>query len=378
MNIFLTYMFHIIISDTHSPQCTTKSYEYTKTIISRYPFIDTIVLNGDILTSTSMSSSNLHKNGLTNKQKDEYLKAGAPLFFEKFKNLGKITPEIVIEYINERYDWLYSVIKNFSRLKRTIFNLGNHESEHQLLIFGELSFLTNSERDDIPRVSTIAVKEIVKNFEKKLYELEKSSDFYYIRNKHLIIDDTLILGIPGLSHSATGPDAREQEEQTKFLLNRINNLDKVSKIIIYNHTLGDYDDDTGKFNAASPTLKKFMESLPQNIKTKIFVQSHNHWSYTQFMNHSDFHYVVNNAGLHNGVFNLIEFSDNVTVYDVDPHFDKVTKVKLNTNFPKHKDKQEMVARYYDDVEFIMNRGDGNFSVNTNNIESIKKSIFGAI
>jgi hypothetical protein len=371
-------MFHIVISDTHSPRCINKSYEYTKTIISRFPFIDTVVLNGDILTSTSMTGSNLHKKGLSNKEKKEYLEQGAPNFFKKWKNEGKISSDMVIEYINERYNWLYSVIKNFSQLKRTIFNLGNHESEHQLLIFGELSLLTNSDKDDIPRVSTLAAKEIVKKFEKKLYELEKINNFHYIRNKHLIIDDTLILGIPGISHAATGPDAREQEEQTKFLINRINNLDKVSKIIIYNHTLGDYNDDTGKFNAASPSLKKFMESLPENIKTKIFVQSHNHWSYTQFMQHSDFHFVVNNAGLHNGIFNLIEFSNDVTVYDVDPHFDKVSKVKLNTNFPIHKEKEEMVARYYDDVEFILNRGDGIFTNNSNNIDSIKKSIFGKV
>ena len=67
-----------------------------------------------------------------------------------------------------------------------------------------------------------------------------------------------------------------------------------------------YDKKTGKFDCASPSLKNFMMNLPSNITKKIFVQSHNHWSYTQFMNHSGFDYVVNNAGLHAGLFNLIE------------------------------------------------------------------------
>ena len=167
MNIF-KLMFHVVISDTHSPQCIDKSYEHTKKILNKYPFVDTIVLNGDILTSTAMTSSNLHRNGLTNNDKEEYLKAGSPIFYGKWKKTKKITYEMVFEYINERYDWLYQVIENFAKLKRTIFNLGNHESEHQLLIFGELSMLTNSQKDDIPIVDTIAVKEIVKKFEKSI------------------------------------------------------------------------------------------------------------------------------------------------------------------------------------------------------------------
>ena len=376
-------MFHIIISDTHSPSCIEKSYNYVKKIISRYSLIDTIVLNGDILTSTSMENSIIHKKKeLSNKQKKEYLKDGAPNFYLNWKtNNMKINSQMVFEYIRERYDWLYNQIKKFSDLKRTIFNLGNHESEHQLLIFRELSFLTNSNKEDIPIVNTIAVKEIIKDFEKKLYELEKNKEFYYVRNKHIVIDDTLILGIPGISHATIGSDqsARIQEEQTKYILSRINKLENISKIIIYNHTLGEYNDDTGKFDCASPSLKKFMFSLPNSIKTKIFVQSHNHWSYTQFMKHSGFNYVINNAGLHNGIFNLVEFSQDINVYDVDPDNDKIIKLKLNTMFTNSNNKSDMINRYYDDVEHILNRCDGELIINrTSDPIKIKKSIFGKI
>ena len=378
MNIF-KLMFHVVISDTHSPQCIDKSYEHTKKILNKYPFVDTIVLNGDILTSTAMTSSNLHRNGLTNNDKEEYLKAGSPIFYGKWKKTKKITYEMVFEYINERYDWLYQVIENFAKLKRTIFNLGNHESEHQLLIFGELSMLTNSQKDDIPIVDTIAVKEIVKKFEKKLLKLEKKTEFHYVRNKHVKIDDTLILGIPGISHATTGfdPSAKAQEEQTKYLLSRLPNLQNTSKIIIYNHTLGEYDKTTGKFDCASQVLKQFMNTLPSNIKTKIFVQSHNHWSYTQFMKHSDFHYVINNAGLHNGCFNLIEFSNDVSVYDVDPSYDKVTKLKLHSNFNNQTENKDLIARYYDDVEFIMCRMNNlPYVEKPVDVNSVKKSVFG--
>jgi hypothetical protein len=383
-------MFHAVISDTHSPKPWNTSIKYFKKLVQKYPLIDCLVMNGDILTNMSMDGSILHPNKIVSKeQKKEYLQLGSPVFFEKFERLGIITNEMVIGYVKERYDWAYNELKNISKIKKTIFNLGNHESEFQLLVLRELVYLTDTDESIINTVSKLAVKEIIKDFEKRLYELEKTSDFHYIRNKPLIIDDTMIMGIPGISHATVGndPTARFQEDHTKFLINQVNkNIHNVSKLIIYNHTQGNYDKKTGKFDCASPSLKNFMMNLPSNITKKIFVQSHNHWSYTQFMNHSGFDYVVNNAGLHAGLFNLIEFSNDTNVYDCDPNNEKVIKLKINKTFEPYDedDDGELISRNYDDFKFVLKRkktiviNDEQKSIQTNSkvdIKKLKSSIF---
>jgi len=77
------------------------------------------------------------------------------------------------------------------------------------------------------------------------------------------------------------------------------------------------------------------------------------------MKHSDseFDYVLNNAGLHAGIFNLIEFSgDETVVYDIDPSNDRVTKINKNTtNFGAYTNDFDSISKNYDDVEYIMER-----------------------
>ena len=123
-------------------------------------------------------------------------------------------------------------------------------------------------------------------FEQKLYEMEKTHQFRYIRDNHLILGNTLVMGIPGESHCTEGDQYQSviQEKKTEKLIAKATpDLGKVSSIIIYNHTQGDYDKDTGRFHTASPALKKFMKSLPMHLTMRLFVQSHNHWSHTQFL-----------------------------------------------------------------------------------------------
>ena len=126
-------MKQIIISDTHSPQCIEKALSYTKEIIVKIPEMDYIIINGDLLGIFAMEASCLHKHAeITKKEIDEYFKTAAPDFYKKYKQSKNITVDMVAEYVEERYQWCISVLKRFTALKSTIFNLGNHESSlHQ-------------------------------------------------------------------------------------------------------------------------------------------------------------------------------------------------------------------------------------------------------
>jgi hypothetical protein len=350
-------MKQIIISDTHSPKCIESALSYSKEIIKKIPEIESIIINGDLLGIFSMESSCLHKHGeITDKELEEYLKTAAINFYNKYKQTKTITPEMVQEYVKERYEWCITILKRFTELRQTIFNLGNHESSLHFLVLQELTFLTGCSQQIIAQVDKNILLEIFNNFEKDLYKLEENDNFKYIRNNSFIQNDTLIMGIPGESHSTVGNDSasKKQEEKTKQIIEQVTPmLAKVNSLVIYNHTQGDYDKNTGKFNSASPSLKKFMESLPANVKTKIFIQSHNHWDHTQFMYHNNFYFIMNNAGLHNGIFNMLDFDkDGVTCYDVDPINKKAVKLNLSKEFPQIKSSDDIIARHYPDPEYI--------------------------
>ena len=350
-------MKQIIISDTHSPKCIEKALSYSKEIVQKIPEMDYIIINGDLLGIFSMTSSCLHKHAdITIKEKDEYLKSAAVNFYNKYKEVKVISPEMVLEYVEERYQWCISILKRFTEIKETIFNLGNHESSLHFLVLQELSFLTGCNPNIISQVDKNKLLEIFNNFEKELYALEENENFKYIRNNSFIKNDTLIMGIPGESHSTVGDDynSKKQEEKTQEIIKQVSSmLEKVKAIIIYNHTQGNYDSNVGKFESASKSLKEFMQNLPTNIKTRIFVQSHNHWDYTQFMFHNNFYFVMNNAGLHNGIFNLLDFDENeVQCYDADPTNKKAVKLKLSKDFSSVSSSEEIIARYYPEPEYV--------------------------
>ena len=350
-------MKQIIISDTHSPRCIEKSLNYTKEIVKKIPEIDYIIINGDLLGIFAMTSSCLHKHAeITDKELDEYLKSAAVNFYNKFKEKKIITSEMILEYVEERYQWIISILKKFIEIKKTIFNLGNHESSLHFLVLQELSFLTGCNPQKISQVDKNKLMEIFNNFEKELYSLEENENFKYIRNNSFILNETLIMGIPGESHSTVGNDynSKKQEEKTQEIIKQVSPmLEKVNSIVIYNHTQGNYDNNTGKFESASKSLKEFMQNLPTNVKTKIFVQSHNHWDHTQFMFHNNFYFVMNNAGLHNGIFNILDFNnDEVNCYDADPINKKAVKLMLSKEFPNISQPGEVIARYYPDPEYV--------------------------
>lgn len=354
-------MKHIIFSDTHSPTCAQNIYDYFDEVLKKHQDVDCIVMNGDLLGTFSMTGSTLHKNkGMTKEQLIEYFKLGAPIFYEEISDLSldNLDEELIIRYVAERYSWCVKFLKKCSEKKKTIFNLGNHESPLHWLVLTELEFFIG-DHPAIKKVSQTDLHEVFELFEKRLHELEKSNDFHYIRNEPLLLGSTLILGIPGESHNAIGTDqgALTQEEKTKQLIKKCSSLIKnASEIIIYNHTQGNYNSENGLYEPLSPALKDFMQNLPGHITMKIFVQSHNHWSYTHFHYHSGFYFILNNAGLNGSIFNLIDFNFmTIKCYDIDSKEKRIVPVKLLKEFKPIQNPKEHISRYYDDVELILNR-----------------------
>lgn len=325
-------MKHVIISDTHAPFCIDKIYAHVKKRILDEHYIDAIVINGDLLGTFSMRSSTLHKSeSATTEQKFAYLRQGAPQFTEKYRKTGRLTKRLLKEYVAERYEWCYSVIERFAKLHRTIFNLGNHESALHFLVFQELQYLLGIDTHAVGEIEQEFLQSVYDEFEEKLYALEKTHAFHYIRENYVLDGRTLIMGIPGESHATVGGsrESQVQEARTRHIVGKVRPLlDKIDSIIIYNHTQGEYDDETGRFHSASPSLQSFMASLPKNVVTRIYVQSHNHWSFTQFLYDHDFHFILNNAGLHDGIYNLVSFDwFHVAVWDVNPNTDRIIKLK---------------------------------------------------
>lgn len=352
-------MKHIIISDTHTPQAIKQTYEYCKELLTTQQDVDAIVINGDLLGIFSIEGSKAAEE-LDAQGRMQLLEEAAPGFAASYKSKGAVKKDMVATFVAERYEWAYQTIKKFSELKFTIFNLGNHESEHHLLVLQELPFLTKCPDYLLQETDKEALKPIVKDFEKRLIALEEEEgNFKYIRDKPIIINKTLILGIPGESHATTGnePLAQLQEKKTEALIEKVKpHLGKVHSIIIYNHTQGDYNKQTGAFWSASKSLSAFMKELPENILQQVYVQSHNHWSYSQFLTQGAFTFLLNNAGIHEGICNLIHLDIlGVECYDLDPTNKKMTPLKLSTKHPPVRNDKELIQRFYDDADYIMHR-----------------------
>ncbi len=358
-----------VISDTHTPECIEKAFTKLQELTKKHSEISTVAINGDLLGIFSV------KEEISKEKRADLLQEVAPLFTAKFS--GEITPELGLIYIKERYDWVINILKKFKGIIPVIFNLGNHESEKHFLVIQELKFLTGH---DVPRLDSDQLMAIFKEFESELQIMESNGNFNYIRNKHLIIDKTMILGIPGISHDTVGNDefSLAQEAHTRGLVNAaLKDLDKVSQIIILNHTQGDTNKQTGIHNSSSKSLKEFMNNIPMHILQSVYIQSHNHFLYSHFQKHHGFHYLLNNAGIHNGRFNLLSINSlGVQAYDV---AEVLTPLMLNENFSNLKDEEARIARSYKDPKPILSRMSGSneseFKMSPELIE-LKKKVMG--
>ncbi|MBW2998567.1 hypothetical protein KY321_03425 [Candidatus Woesearchaeota archaeon] len=350
-------MRHIIISDTHSPDCISRIYLTIKEK-KIHDLVDAIVINGDLLGVFSMNKSNMYRvKGLSEENKDELLKLCASNFYKEHKDKD-LTPDLILEYVKERYEWCYKILEMFSELKFTIFNLGNHESEFHMLVLEELPFLMNVVSDAFENLDYQKLKQIFYDFEDELHKLEEGGNFKYIKKEPYVFKDTLILGIPGMSHSTVGNDqmSQLQESWTANLVEKAKSMiEGCNKLIIYNHTQANYDRQFGSFGCESPSLNQFMEEYGGKFDKSIFIQSHNHWSHSQFMKIDDFYFVLNNAGLHSGIFNIIEIDNEVKLLDIDIERNLAEDLSLSTSFPEVKSDVDLISRYYSDPESIATR-----------------------
>lgn len=294
-----------------------------------------------------MQGSNKHKQeDISREEKESYLQEAAPKWHKKHGMNTQLTVENVLEYAQERYKWVEKTLRETSKLATTIWNMGNHESPEHFLVLQELPFLLEQPMNfSVPdeQLQTIFYKH-----EQALAVLELTNNFVYIRDKPYIQEDTLIIGIPGESHAAIGSSkpARKQEEQTLAVLKKASKkLPEVTNAIIYNHTQGSYDKNTSTFMPASTAAKEFMNQT-SNLQHLIWVQSHNHWSYTQHLHKENTHYVLNNAGLHNAIYNLLELDEELTIYDVDANKNTITKLQQSNQEITGGDALAIIKRNY--------------------------------
>ena len=347
-----------VISDTHSNRFTEKAYNHMLSYKDKLG-LDFVVFNGDLIGHFSLAKSSLHKGTqIPQETLYEYLKEAAPRFYDIWIDKQDIPKQLLLEYVGERYSWLCSFLEKSSQQIETIWNLGNHESKHHYLVLQELPFFTGCDPSIIQAVDTALLDKIYGFYEEKIETLDHMPSFHYIHHKPLIKDDTMIIGIPGESHGTVGkdPKSRIQEQKTKDIISQAkSDIENVSTVIVCNHTQGAYDRSTSSFQPASPSMKTFISEISSS-KQVIWIQSHNHWSYTQFLERQGVDYILNNAGLHDGIYNIIDIGDGISVYDAYPRDDMIQRVNQSSEYGEHYQNERMkISRHYEDVAAILER-----------------------
>jgi len=348
-----------VISDTHSNRFTYKAYEHMLSYKDRLQ-LDFVLFNGDIIGHFSLAKSQVHKyqQRIPDERIEDYLREAAPRFYDELREKDEVTKQLLYEYVGERYSWIYTFLKQSSKNIPTLWNLGNHESKHHYLVLQELPFLTQLGEKAIQALDRNVLHKIYDLYEDSMKKLEAQEDFHYIRNKPVTMGKTMLVGIPGESHSTTGTDdkSRIQENKTEKILGRVEeNIDDVDKIIICNHTQSTYNQKYSYLKPASESAKQFVEKY-KDKKEIVWIQSHNHWSYTQFMKYQDVTYILNNAGLHDGIYNIIDIQEDINVYDVSPEDDEIQKLFQTDVFGEEfQNEAKKISRNYSDPKAILQR-----------------------
>lgn len=338
---------HVVISDTHAPDMIQEILEDVRRRVLKEFSVDAIVINGDLLGVFSMKKSSVHKKqAITRADRERYLRLAAPKWYAQYNMPRLLGQEEVLAYVRERYKWVVKILREFSEIAATYWNMGNHESPLHFLVLRELAFLLDVE---LPHVPDSSLQEIFVVHEQDLGVLELTNNFTYLRTKPVVVDDTLILAIPGESHESTGlsAPARAQEKRTKQLIAQAQKLlPQVSKLVIYNHTQGTYEKTTGMFSPASSAAKKFLRSLPSSLDDVVWVQSHNHWGFTQYLRANEALFLLNNAGLHAGIYNVLDVGDSVRVFDVHTRTNEISELVVSSKEVHEDQKLEMIKRNY--------------------------------
>ena len=192
-----------------------------------------------------------------------------------------------------------------------------------------------------------------KNF--NTYSILKN--FKYIGGATTLFKDILFVGIPGLNPSSVPGESMSefQEKITSDLIDSIKRqLNYTNKLVLLNPVQGRLRKDPFAFRPGSYSLRLFVESIKGQIRQKIFVQSYHHFMTTHFYQASEFHFLLNNSGVNNGLFNILEISNKVSCYDVDPTIDRVRKLQLyNANIVDYSTPEERLALNYEDSEQLI-------------------------
>jgi len=366
----------VIISDSHTKENIETIFEYIKSkAISWRP--DLIIINGDVLGENEAKegygyNSKAQFNATLDKEKT--LKSIFPEKYIELKNLiDKHTnrdvrdektelelANLIKDYVWARYDWLFVTLKKFSTLGKTYFNIGTYESPLHYNVLKELAFLLDVDEQYIRKTALLSnYRDAFKDFQAKFKDpgLKK---LVYVAGMAGIEGDLMVVGIPGFNSSTVPGDSFSdfQERTTSELLATARRqMSYSTKMIILNQTQGKLRKDPFAFRPASQALRGFIEDISGKMKQKLYVQSYHHFMTTHFYNASDFHFLLNNAAVNNSLFNMVEFSNKVNCFDIDPKLDKIRKLNLyNYNIVEYDRQEARVALNYEDsVDVIKER-----------------------
>ena len=326
-----------VISDTNTAESFEKIYSYFKSFSIKYK-VDGVVVNGDILGIFNAKDEK-------NKPLEDFSKVfqnAAPYTsgklieaIQKIKQGQELDQKSLIElseslkdYIDERYMFVIHSLRKLSQICKVYFNLGNHESPLHDYMLHELSLVFGLEKEMLNKILYQSKErnhfEIFKN------KLKEINNFKLISQKAILEKDILIAGIPGLYDDDLDQEKSiSQENITKSTLNEVSKkMVKARAILIFNHIENKTNSKPFLLEPKSNLMKEFLKKK-SNIP-KLFCQSNDTFKTTHFYIHNEWYYLLNNAGINNGLFNVIDITNEIICYDIDPTLDQITRLKTYT------------------------------------------------
>ena len=368
-------MRQIIISNSYTNENIEIIISYVKKLVSKFK-IDNIIINGNVLGYNEIKKdyglNYDQKLFMENLNKEEILKKIAPNscssiieIINAYKNGDYIDDQKkqelghgVTNYIEERYDYLIKVLEEFSKIKKTFYNLGKYESPFNNYLLRELSFFLDVDYTWLKKTILYAkFRDIYQNFKNKLNSLE-SNRFRYIGGKPIIEKGYILAGIPCFNPNSVPTDRSSelQENITKDLISAIKRHFSYSKkLIFYNTTKGRLSRNPFSFKPGSASIRRFIKEVNNKLSRKIFVQSYYNWVTTHFYKKDDFIFLLNNSASNNALFNILEISRKINCYDVDPNLEKIRKLNLYDSYlADYSNGPERLALNYKNPDQVIN------------------------
>ncbi len=359
-----------IVSDTHTVDSFEKIYNHLLKLTPQYA-INGVVINGDMLGLFNIKEEygQKHKPNMT-----KLLQSHAPftnnqilIVFKKIQegqeldeNSLKQFSEMLKDYIDERYMWLLNSLRKLSNVTKVYYNLGDHESPLHYKVIDELAFTLGLEKDMINQIlKNTDDRNHFEQFKNKLKELEKTNDFIFISQKVIDENGILIAGIPGLHNNPEENSelSQAQENVTVKILDEIKTkIDNAKALIIFNHIDGKINSKPFLFEPSSLALKSFLATTKNNIP-KLLCQSNHTFVTTHFYKNNEWFYLLNNAGVNNGLYNVIDIHNDIKCYDIDPNLNQIINLtKYNLEEANYTEPiQRMKLNYPDTLKIMTQR-----------------------